>query len=99
LREAYQEPAARAIALGTTTPRRPTARQLAYLKSLAERTGQTFTYPTNSREASREIARLKQTRPSTHTERRIEPKLIADGVVRVTDRPAGAAQPGDRSAR
>jgi hypothetical protein len=63
-----------------TTPRRPTPRQLSYLKSLAERTGQTFTYPATSRDASREIARLKNARPSTRTERRVERKLIADQI-------------------
>ena len=44
------------------------------------RTGQTFTYPATSRDASREIARLKNTRPSSRTERRIERKLIADQI-------------------
>ena len=63
-----------------TSTRRPTPRQLSYLKSLAERTGQTFAYPATSGDASREIARLKNTRPSTRTERRIERKLIADEI-------------------
>ena len=38
-------------------PDRPTRRQLVYLRSLATRTGQTFTYPHTRRQASREIER------------------------------------------
>jgi hypothetical protein len=37
---------------------RPTGRQLAYLKALAARTGQTFTWPRTRAQASREIRRL-----------------------------------------
>ena len=37
----------------------PTAKQLAYLRALAERTGQTFATPRTSRDASAEIQRLK----------------------------------------
>jgi hypothetical protein len=50
----------------------PTQRQLHYLKALAQRSGQTFQWPTSSSEASREIRRLKQARPSTGLERAIE---------------------------
>jgi hypothetical protein len=66
--------------MASTTTNRPTSRQLSYLKALAERTGQTFTYPQTRRQASDEINRLKHTRPSTHTERRVEHKLIADQI-------------------
>lgn len=59
---------------------KPTSRQLSYLKSLANRTGQTFTYPHTAVEASAQINRLKHTRPSTRTERRVEGKLIADHI-------------------
>ena len=45
------------------TPKPPSARQLTYLKALAVRTGQTFTYPTTSSDASREIRRLKTVAP------------------------------------
>ena len=72
-----------------TSTRRPTPRQLSYLRSLAERTGQTFTYPATSADAGREIARLKNARPSTRAERRIERKLIAD---EIAAGPAGAAR-------
>ena len=43
--------------------RRPTPRQLTYLRGLAERTGQTFTYPHTFAEARREIDRLKAAAP------------------------------------
>jgi hypothetical protein len=64
----------------TTTSRKPTRRQLAYLKALADRTGQTFTYPQTSQQASAEINRLKNAKPSSPTERYIERKLIADQI-------------------
>lgn len=38
---------------------RPSAKQLAYLRALADRTGQTFTYPRTARQASAEIRRLQ----------------------------------------
>jgi hypothetical protein len=38
---------------------KPTAKQLAYLKALAQRTATTFTYPATSAKASAEIRRLK----------------------------------------
>jgi hypothetical protein len=41
---------------------KPTRKHLAYLKSLAEQTGTTFTYPHTSAQASAEIRRL-QTQP------------------------------------
>ena len=54
------------------TPKPPSARQLNYLKALANRTGQTFMYPTSSSDASREIQRLKAVRPSSRIELEIE---------------------------
>jgi len=45
---------------GSNRAERPTGRQLAYLRSLAIRAGQTFTYPQTRRQASREIHRLKR---------------------------------------
>jgi len=54
------------------TPKPPSARQLNYLKALANRTGQTFTYPKTSRDASRQIQRLKTVRPSSRVEREFE---------------------------
>ena len=43
---------------------KPTKPQLAYLRSLAECSGQTFTYPQTFDEASAEIDRLKGSRRS-----------------------------------
>lgn len=54
------------------TPKPPSARQRNYLKALAYRTGQTFTWPHSSAAASREIQRLKHTQPSSRLERAIE---------------------------
>jgi hypothetical protein len=54
------------------TPKPPSARQLNYLKALANRTGQTFTYPTTSSDASREIQRLKTVRPTSRVELELE---------------------------
>ena len=59
------------------TPTPPSARQLNYLKALANRTGQTFTYPKTSRAASREIQRLKAVRPSSRIERELEQHDLA----------------------
>ena len=54
------------------TPKSPSGRQLNYLKALANRTGQTFTDPKTSRDASREIQRLKRVRPSSRIELELE---------------------------
>ena len=56
----------------------PTAKQLAYVRALAERTGQTFAPPRTSREASLEIRRLKATPAESRVQRRIERDEIAD---------------------
>jgi hypothetical protein len=69
----------------SSTPKlvdRPTRRQLAYLRSLATRTGQTFAYPRTRRQASREIQRLEQAQASPRAERSIERKDIADAIAR-----------------
>jgi hypothetical protein len=68
---------------------RPTPKQLAYLRVLANRTGQTFAYPRTAAQASREIRRLKSTPASSRTEVRIERKQIADAI---------AAGPADSAA-
>ena len=48
----------------STTKNRPTDRQLRFLKSLAEQTGTSFTYPKTRGQASREIERLVQLKDS-----------------------------------
>jgi hypothetical protein len=59
---------------------RPTAMQLAYLRALVQRTGQTFAYPRTAAQASREIRRLKAAKPSSRIERAVERKRIADAI-------------------
>jgi hypothetical protein len=43
----------------TSQNRKPTLKQVNYLKALANRTGTSFTYPQSASEASAEIKRLK----------------------------------------
>lgn len=45
------------MATGSSVP--PSSRQLGYLRSLARRTGTSFTYPQTRAQASREIQRLE----------------------------------------
>ena len=59
---------------------KPTARQLAYLKALAPRTGQTFTYPKTIADARAKISSRKTAPPSSRAERHIERKFIADQI-------------------
>ncbi len=58
----------------------PTPKQLAYLRALSERTGQTFAAPRTRQEASAEIRRLKATPAESRLERRIECDEIADAI-------------------
>jgi len=58
----------------------PTSKQLAYLRALAERTGQTFVTPRTSRDASAEIRRLKASPAESRLERRIERDEIDDAI-------------------
>jgi hypothetical protein len=59
---------------------RPTAKQLAYLRALADRAGQTFAYPRTVRQASAEIRRLRAQKPSGRVERALERREIADAI-------------------
>jgi hypothetical protein len=61
-------------------PNKPTSKQLGYLKSLADRTGQTFTYPHTAGEATREIKRLQGARSMTRTERYVETTAVRDQI-------------------
>jgi hypothetical protein len=47
---------------------RPTPQQLSYLRRLAESRGQSFAQPSTRGDASREIQRLKGTRPDRHSD-------------------------------
>jgi len=58
----------------------PTSKQLAYLRALAERTGQTFATPRTRRGASVAIRRLKAAPPESRLERMIERDEIADAI-------------------
>ncbi len=67
--------------------RKPTAKQLAYLRVLADRTGQTFAYPRTQAQASREIRRLKTVQPSSREERAIErADLASENAARAVNR-------------
>jgi Protein of unknown function (DUF3072) len=57
----------------------PTAKQLAYLRALAERTGRTFAWPRTSRQASAEIRKLREAQPESHVERRDMADAVASG--------------------
>jgi hypothetical protein len=68
----------------TRSDQRPaTRKQLAYLRALANSTGQTFAYPRTARAASLEIDRLLSAPPSSQTEIRVERKQIADAIATV----------------
>ena len=58
----------------------PTAKQLTYLRALAERTGRTFAMPRTRKDASVEIRKLKASPAESRVERRIERGEIADAV-------------------
>jgi hypothetical protein len=58
----------------------PTAKQLAYLRTLADRTGQAFVTPRSRRDASAEIRRLRATPTQSRIERRIERDELADAI-------------------
>jgi hypothetical protein len=66
--------------------RKPTKRQLAYLRHLAETTGGTFVSPQTRAEASREITKLKNRKRTSRADRRRE---------RLKVRRDMAAGPGD----
>jgi hypothetical protein len=51
---------------------KPTAKQLRYLRDLANSRGQTFRYPKTRAEASEEIRRLRANRPDSRLQRAIE---------------------------
>ena len=59
------------------TDDRPTQKQQRYLRSLAQRTGTSFTPPSTKAQASREIERLKQLAASPRYERRADREAVA----------------------
>ncbi len=58
--------------MNTHTAEPPRPKQLRYLKDLALKRGESFTYPATKGEASAEIKRLLRRRPSSRIERAIE---------------------------
>ncbi len=68
----------------TTTDNAPTQRQLRYLKTLAERTGTSFTYPQNRRAAHREIERLRSVKANNSAPFRRERSIATDPLVYAT---------------
>ena len=68
----------------TSGQAKPTAKQLAYLRALAERTGQTFAYPRTSRQASQEIRRLRGQNPTPRADRIRERREISDDIATKT---------------
>jgi hypothetical protein len=73
---------------------KPTRKQLAYLRSLAAKTGTTFAYPATSRQASAEIKRLQRLPASGRSERVRE---LRDVQRDLAERPGDntAIRPGD----
>lgn len=67
----------------------PTAKQLAYLRSLANRSGTTFTYPRTSSQASAEIKRLQRLGQSSHADRTREQRAVQRDLA---ERPDDAAK-------
>lgn len=68
----------------------PTARQLRYLRQLAELTGTTFTPPATRRQASHQIERLKQRSRSAGFERREDRRAVSRSLTQ--DQPASSVR-------
>ncbi len=66
-----------------------TPKQLAYLRALADRTGETFAYPQTSQQASAEITRLKTRKATSRTERNVERRELGR---EMAERPADATR-------
>jgi hypothetical protein len=81
--------------MGQNHADRPSARQLAYLRALADRTGQTFAYPQTRRQASLEIQRLERVASDTSIERAIEIKQTRAAVQQLAD--SSAVRPDEIS--
>ena len=72
---------------------RPTPKQLAYLRSLAERTGTTFSPPRTKAEASAAIERLRRRAPSPSFEAREDRREVRRALGE--ERPASAVRPDE----
>lgn len=67
---------------------KPTSKQLNHLRSLAQRTGQTFAWPQTIEDASREIERLQGVKKTPIADRRRERREVRNEI---------AARRGDAS--
>jgi hypothetical protein len=63
----------------------PTAKQLRYLRNLAETRGESFAYPQSAAQASAEIDRLKARRRNTSAERRFERLAVSREITEIGD--------------
>ncbi len=63
----------------------PTAKQLRYLRNLAEARGESFAYPKSAAQASAEIDRLKARRRDTTVERRFERLAVSREIAEIGD--------------
>jgi hypothetical protein len=63
----------------------PSAKQLRYLRNLAETRGESFAYPRSAAEASAEIERLKSRRPNSTVERRFERLVVSREIAEIGD--------------
>ena len=72
---------------------RPTRKQLAYLRALAERTGTTFSPPRTRQEASAAIERLKRRAPSPSFEAREDRRQVRRALGE--ERPASSVRPDE----
>ncbi len=67
----------------TTTSHEPaTRKQLAYLRALARKTGTTFTLPRTKRQASHQIAQLRQRPVSNQLELALDDLAVRGGELR-----------------
>jgi hypothetical protein len=73
----------------TITPKKPSSKQLNFLRRLASEKGQTFTYPQTSGQASAEIRRLLGQTSSSHVERYLDRNAVS---VMRAERPYDATQ-------
>lgn len=71
--------------MNTATTKPPSAKQLRYLRGLAEQRGETFAYPQSRAEASAEIERLKRRRRDSRFERRDERLQVSREMARRGD--------------
>jgi hypothetical protein len=63
----------------------PSAKQLRYLRNLAETRGESFAYPQSAAQASAEIERLKSRRPNSTLERRFERLAVSREIAEIGD--------------